>query len=99
MSRGESLFFRFLLFYLHRDPGAGGDLIQGYRPVKLSEVNFLDVSRDGLSVGRWPNGYSSVFLDFVIPDVIQLISENESEPPTPEFDIVCHKLAISTHIN
>lgn len=62
--------------------------MDGFIPVKPDEINFLDVTNDGLVVGRSPNGESEQFVDYVVEKATKLLKEHE-EPPTPEFDVVC----------
>lgn len=56
--------------------------------MKSNEINFLDVTNDGLYVGRSPNGENEMFMDYVVARGTKLIQENDI-PPTPEFQLVC----------
>lgn len=71
---------------IHRNPGVGS------APVEESEVKFIDVTEDGLSLGRFPNGQNVKFMDYIVEEVNRLMAQNEREPPTPEFEISCQKL-------
>lgn len=77
---------------VHSDPAFGEDPIAGYNPVRPNEVNFLDVTKSGLSLGQSPNGQSAQFMDYIVTEATRLIRENENELPTPEFELVCQKL-------
>lgn len=83
-------------FVKYGDPAFDGDPIDGYIPVKPNEINFLDVTPDGLVLGRSPNGENIIFMDRIVSEAKTLIAENDNAPPTPEFDLICYNLT-TTH--
>lgn len=80
------------MFLTYRDPAHDGDPIDGLVPVKANELNFVDVTPNGLALGRSPNGEKIVFMDRIVTESERLIKENEKAFPTPEFDLVCAKI-------
>lgn len=80
-----------ILFQLFsRNPAFDGDLIEGYKPVKPNEINFLEVSDNGLSLGKWPNHQSFWFVQNIIRDTYRLMAENENVHPKSEYEKTCH---------
>lgn len=80
------------MLHFCRDPAFGGDLIEGYKPVLPNEKNFLDVTNDGLVLGQSPFDATMHFMDYIVAKGVRLLRDNERDSPTPEFDLVCHKL-------
>lgn len=91
LSLSRSFYRRFKIFHIfifvhHRNP------IQGHKPVRPHEINFLDVTNGGLFLGQWPNGINENFTDYIVAKAIQLMRENEKSPSMTAFERVCQKL-------
>lgn len=58
-----------------------------------NEINFLDVTNDGLVVGKSPNGNRIEFLESIINRAKKLIAENEDLPMKSTIQLKCEALS------
>lgn len=54
-----------------RKPTISGSLLADYKPIRENEVNFLDVTNDGLVIGISPNRRSNRFLSKIFAEAMQ----------------------------
>lgn len=62
-------------FSCRRRPTTKGMPLKGYKPIRGDEINFLDVTNDGLMLGQSPNKRSCNFLDGVFADAMHIDSK------------------------
>lgn len=55
-----------------RRPAIAGMPLEGYKPISNDEINFLDITNDGLMLGQSPNLRSSTLLDDVFVKAMQI---------------------------
>lgn len=76
--------------YIHSNPTYGGDLIQGYNPVTSGDINFLDVTNEGLFLDVMPANNRMKIMDRIVKEGSELIAKND--PIVPDFEMVCQNL-------
>lgn len=63
-----------------RKPTYKGDPIDGFNPVHQNEVNFLNITNEGLFLGISPNDKRMDFYDYFVAEVKRLVEVNGDEP-------------------
>lgn len=82
----------YILFLIRRNPTINGDPIEEFRPVQVDELNFVDVTIDGLIAGVSPNGNHTQFLDYVVKEAKRLVEENGDSPTDTLVQQQCMEL-------
>lgn len=75
---------------IHSDPTHGGDLIQGFNPVRSEDINLLDITNEGLFLDIMPANNRTKIMDRIVEEGTQLITKYD--PITPDFEMVCANL-------
>lgn len=77
-------------FVKYGNPTYGDDLIKGYKPVTSEDINFVDVTNEGLFLDVMPANNRTKIMDRIVKEGSELIAKND--PMIPDFDLVCQTL-------
>lgn len=74
---------------IYRNPAVDGCPIAGFKPAQGDELNFLDITNDGLVLGRNPSGDLMDFVRYFRRESLRLITKHGDLPKKNEFDRLC----------
>lgn len=63
--------------------------VDGFNPVRKSELNFLDVTNDGLKIGKSPNDDRFNFLKNIIKEIKELVQAHGDSPKETWIEQLC----------
>lgn len=75
---------------IHSNPNYGDEFIQGYGPVTSEDINFLDVTNEGIFLEVMPANNRTKIMDRIVKEGTELIAKND--PLIPDFELVCQTL-------
>lgn len=73
------------LFQTYRQPAVDGNPINNFKPIEPNVTHFLNITNDGLYMGKNPNNRRTEFYDHFITEVRQLV---ESHGHTPNRNMI-----------
>lgn len=70
-------------------PTVGGYPVKGFQPVRINEKNFLNITKDGLFVGKDQSDERINFYDYFILEVKRLVDAHGDTPQKTVIEQFC----------
>lgn len=83
---------------LNSKPAVEGNPIKGFKPVSANEINFLNITNEGLIMGKSPYNERIQFIDYVIKEAKRLIKAHGDTPTKTSIEQYCDRYALLQQI-
>lgn len=85
-----------LIFFFHynRKPTVNGYPVKDFEPYKLNNFNFLNITHEGLIMGKSPNNRRTEFYDYFIAEAKKLIKAHGDEPKQTVIEQFCERFQL-----
>lgn len=75
--------------FLYRTPSVKGHPVKDFKPFQLNDFNFLNITQDGLIMGKSPNNQRTEFYDYFIAEAKRLVEAHGDEPKQTAIERFC----------
>lgn len=79
----------FKSFFNYSQPTVDEIPIRGFKPIFRNEMNYLNITKDGLFVGKSPNSERTHFYDYFIAKAKRLVEAHGDEPKQTIIEQFC----------